>query len=61
MTYEVVICDGKSSSFGSVVHVGSLDDCCKYAELHSKSCCISLMVRPHFATYIFTNGQKEVL
>lgn len=59
MTYEVVICEKESCSFGSVVRCGTLEDCCKYAEFQSKSCGLALMVRPKIPTYIFVNGQKS--
>lgn len=59
MTYEVIVCEKNSLSEGQIIHCGSLEDCCKYAELHSKSCGISLMVRPKIPTYIFENGQKS--
>lgn len=59
MTYEVVVCEKNSFSKGQIIHCGSLEDCCNYAELHSKSCCIALMVRPKIPTYLFVNGQKS--
>lgn len=59
MTYEVVICDEKSSSNGKIIHCGTLEDCCKYASITSQSSCLNLMVRPKIPTYLFVNGQKS--
>lgn len=59
MTYDVVVCEKNSLSEGQIIHCGSLEDCCNYAELHSKSYGIALMVRPKIPTYIFVNGQKS--
>lgn len=59
MTYEVVICEKNSLSEGQIIRCGTLEDCCKYAELSSKSCGLSLMVRPKIPVYLFVNGQKQ--
>lgn len=59
MTYEVVICEKKSLSEGQVIRCGTLEYCCKYAEFASKSCGLSLMVRPKIPVYLFVNGQKQ--
>lgn len=57
MTYEVVSCE-KGCAFGFVIRSGTLEDCCKYAKIHSKDCGIALLVRPRESSFVFVNGKE---
>lgn len=59
--YEVVVFDEKSSANGSVLMCGSFEECCDFAQIHSHSGCLPLLVRPRGTKCLFVDGQKKYL